>query len=253
MRLRVLGSSGGYPIPGNPSTGFLLEHGDARIWIDAGSGTFAELQKAADFTRLDAIFLSHCHADHCADVYPLHVAVRYGIGGGLRLPVYGPPGTRETLAGLLMDGGWESLGEAFDFHVVDAGGTAEVAGVRFSFLRMDHPIHTLGMRIETGDGTLAYSADTGPGADLAGFAKGSDLLLCEATFQDAKMGAPLHLSARQAAETALRAGVGELAVTHLWPPFDPLVSMEEARQAAGDLPVRWAGPGTVFEIGREGS
>jgi ribonuclease BN (tRNA processing enzyme) len=249
MRLRVLGSSGGYPAPGNPSSGFLLEHGPARLWLDAGNGTFAELQRVADFTTLDALVLSHVHADHCADVYPLHVAIRFGVGKRPRLPLYCPPGTRETLAPLLLEKGWEELGEVFDFHVVEAGDGVEIGGVRLSFLRMDHPAHTLGLRAETADGTLTYSADTGPKADLAGFAAGSDLLLCEATYQEAAMGAPVHLSARQAGETARRAGVRELALTHVWPTLDPRTSIEEARAAAGGLPVRWARSGEVFDLG----
>jgi ribonuclease BN (tRNA processing enzyme) len=249
MRLRVLGSSGGYPVPDNPSSGFLLEHSGAKLWLDAGNGAFAELQRAADFTKIDALVLSHVHADHCADVYPLYVAIRYGVGGGFRLPLYCPPGTRETLAPLLMEGGWEQLGEAFDFHTVDDGQTVEIAGVRLSFRRTDHPAHTLAIRAEAGGRALTYSADTGPGVDLAPFAEGSDLFLCEATYQDGKVGAPVHLTARQAAETALRAGARELALTHFWPTFDPEVSLREARESAGDLPVRWARRGEVFDMG----
>jgi ribonuclease BN (tRNA processing enzyme) len=250
MRLRVLGSSGGYPAPGNPSSGFFLEHGQAKLWIDAGNGTFAELQRVADFTQVDALLLSHVHADHCADVYALHVAIRYGIGNGFRLPLYAPPGTAEALGGLLGPTGAEQLAEAFDFRTIQAGDAIEVAGIRLTFLRTDHPAHTLAMRAETPDGTLTYSADTGPNVDLAGFAAGSDLLLCEANYQDARMGAPLHLSARQAAGFARQAGVRALALTHVWPTLDPQVSLREARDTVGEgLPIRWAGPGEIFEIG----
>lgn len=248
MRIHVLGSSGGYSAPGNPCTGFLLEHGPHRIWMDAGNGTFGELQRWTDFTRLDAIVLSHIHPDHCADLFPLYVALRYRVEGPLTVPLYAPPGSLETL-GLLMDGA-EKLRETFPFHPVEEGKTVEVCGMRLSFLRTQHPIHTLAIRAGTDAGTLTYSADTGPETDLAGFAKGSDLLLCEATYQEGKIGAPVHLSARQAAETAVRAGVRELAVTHIWPTFDPQVTLAEARDAAGDLPVRRARLGEVFEVGR---
>lgn len=251
MRLQVLGSSGGYPAAGNPSSGFLLEVAGAKIWMDAGHGTFAELQRLTDFTRIDALVLSHGHADHCVDAFALHVALRYAPEGARdsRLPLYCPPGVRENLGRFLGEAGVEELGRAFDFHTIDVDRPAEIAGARLSFLRMDHPIHTLGIRIETSEGALTYSADTGPGADLAGFARGSDLLLCEACYQDGAQGAPVHLTARQAGETARRAGVGELALTHIWPTLNPQVSLEEARAGAGDLPVRWARPGEVFQIG----
>jgi ribonuclease BN (tRNA processing enzyme) len=250
MRLRVLGSSGGYPAPGNPNSGFLLEHGAAKLWLDAGTGTFAELQRAVDFTRIDALLVSHAHADHCADIYPLHVAIRYGLDNGFKLPLYAPPGALELLGGLLGPEGARSLREAFEVHEIDAGKEVEIAGVRLTFLRTDHPIHTLAMRAETAEGTLTYSADTGPNVDLAGFARGSDLLLCEANYQDVRMGVPLHLSARQAAGIAAQAGARELAITHVWPTLDPRVSVREARETAGALPIRWAGRGEVFEIGR---
>ena len=253
MRLQVLGSSGGYPAAGNPSSGFLLEVAGANIWIDAGHGTFGEIQRLTDFTRVDALVLSHGHADHCVDAFALHVALRYAPEGARdsRLPLYCPPGVREKLGHFLGEGGVEELGRAFDFHTIDVDRPAEIAGARFSFLRMDHPIHTLGIRIETSEGTLTYSADTGPQADLAGFARGSDLLLCEACYQENAQGGPVHLTARQAGETARRAGVRELAVTHIWPTLDPKVSLEEARDGAGDLPIRWARPGEVFEIGED--
>jgi ribonuclease BN (tRNA processing enzyme) len=253
MRLHVLGSSGGYPTAGNPNTGFLLEHGEARLWIDAGTGTFAALQRLTDFTRLDAVVLSHLHPDHCADLYPLQVALRYRVEGSLRVPLYGPPGTLEALGGLLGADGAAGLGDTFPFRAVDAGETVEVAGCRLRFLRTDHPGHTLAIRVDSSAGAFTFSADTGPQADLAGFAQGCDLLVCEATYQEGKAGAPVHLTARQAGETARRAGVRELAVTHIWPTFDPEVTLAEARAAAGGIPVRWARPGEVFTVGSEGA
>jgi ribonuclease BN (tRNA processing enzyme) len=122
----------------------------------------------------------------------------------------------------------------------------EVGGIRLSFLRTDHPGVTHAIRAESHNGTLTYSADTGPNADLAGFAQESDFFLCEATYQEGKVGAPVHLTAREAGETARRAGVRELAITHVWPTFDPQVSLAEARATAGGIPVHWAQPGKAF-------
>lgn len=254
MRLTILGSSGGYSGPNNPTSGFLLEAAGTRLWIDAGTGTFSALQRVADYTRIDAVLVSHVHADHCVDLYALNIALRFHEQGVLRLPLYCPREVWERVPLLLGDSAEAAEGfrKTFDFHPVDSGEAVEVAGVRVSFLRTDHPNHCLAIRLESDEGVLTYSADTGPGADLAGFARGSDLLLCEATYQEGLVGAPVHLTARQAAETAQRAGARDLVLTHVWPPFDPRRSVEEARAAAGDIPVEWAAPGSVFDVRRQG-
>ena len=255
-RLTILGSSGGYSGPENPTSGFLLEAGGTRLWIDAGHGTFSALQRAADYAGIDAILVSHVHADHCVDLYALNIALRFHEQGVLRKRLYCPLEVWERMPKLLGDTpeAVEGFHKTFDFHPVAAGETVHIAGesagVRTSFLRTDHPNYCLAMRLETEDGVLTYSADTGPGADLAGFARGSDLLLCEATYQEGLVGAPVHLTARQAAGTALRAGVRDLVLTHVWPAFDPRRSVEEARSAAGDVHVEWAAPGSTFDLRR---
>ena len=254
MRLTILGSSGGYPGPNNPTSGFLLEHAGARLWLDAGHGTLSALQRIEDFSRLDAVLISHVHADHCVDLYALNVALRFHEQGVLRKRLYCPREVWERMPLLLGDRpeSEQIFEQTFDCHPVSAGDEIEVAGLRVSFLRTDHPNYCLAMRFESDEGVLTYSADTGPGADLAGFARGSDLLLCEATYQEGLAGAPVHLTARQAAETALRAGARDLVLTHVWPAFDPQRSVDEARAAASDLHVEWAAPGSVFEVRRPG-
>jgi ribonuclease BN (tRNA processing enzyme) len=258
MRLTILGSSGGYPGPENPSSGFLVEHGGRRLWIDAGHGTFGALQRQiGDCAKVDAILVSHVHADHCVDLYGFNIAMRFHEQGVLRRSLYCPREVWERMPLLLGDPpeGEENFGKSFDFHPIEAGGTVEMAeidGLRVSFLRTDHPNYCLAMRLESDSGVLTYSADTGPGFDLAGFARGSDLLLCEATYQEGLAGAPVHLTARQAGETARRAGARDLVLTHVWPTFDPRRSVEEAAggMATGDLRVAWAAPGSVFEVRR---
>lgn len=254
MRLTVLGSSGGYPVPGNPSSGFLLAAGEARIWLDAGGGTLAAILEAAGnegIGALDALVLSHVHQDHCLDLLPLSILLRYGVPPPRSgpLPVYAPPGLADAFGRFL---GPEDAGKmlpAFRFQTVEEEVVVEIAGVRLRFLRTQHPAHTLALRAEAPDGVLTYSADAGPGTDLAPFAKDSDLLLCEASYQEGKMGAPVHLSARQAGEVARRAGVRTLALTHVWPGLDPAVSEREARETAGEAEVSWAAPGSVFDAG----
>jgi ribonuclease BN (tRNA processing enzyme) len=227
MRVTVIGCSGSFPGPDSPASCYLLEADGFRLVLDLGNGALGVLQRYAELFGIDAICLSHLHADHCVDLGAYWVARQY-TAEGPRPPigVYGPPGTAERVAGF---GGEDvaAVRARFDFHdhVAETG----VGPFRITTERMNHPVETYGFRIEQAGWRLAYSADTGESDALVRLAEGADLLLCEASFLDGPDNRPnLHLSARQAAEHAVRAGVGELVLTHLVPWHDRDQSLAEA-------------------------
>ncbi|HEV2369108.1 MAG TPA: MBL fold metallo-hydrolase, partial [Acidimicrobiales bacterium] len=74
LRLTVLGCSGSYPGPGQACSGYLVRHGATTVWLDAGSGTLANLQLHVALGEIDAIVLSHEHPDHWSDVEGFAVA-----------------------------------------------------------------------------------------------------------------------------------------------------------------------------------
>ncbi|HEY0782697.1 MAG TPA: MBL fold metallo-hydrolase [Thermoanaerobaculia bacterium] len=252
MRLHVLGSSGGFPVPDNPCSGFLLRNGGSEVWLDAGTGTFAALQQVTDHLGLEALVLSHRHPDHCADLLTFYVARMLHEGGAPRLPLYAPAGTLDVFTHFLPGETPEKVDKVFELREIAEGTRIEVGGIRMRFLRTEHPVLTLAVRAESPAGSLTYSADTGPHVDLAGFARGTDVLLCEATYQNEKRGAPVHLTAAEAGNVAHRARVGELLLTHIWPTFDPALSVQEAQTAAGEIPVRPVWAGDQVEVRRRG-
>ncbi len=264
MLLTILGSSGTYPTAANPSSGHLLQTSDTNIWFDCGSGTFAALQAALanhfrpdsddplTFADLDALIITHLHSDHFLDVYPLYYALRFGSArpASGRFRVLCPPGTPDFLAQLFDKEDTTKLHEVFEFDVMSPDSEASVGGVSVQFMLMDHPVDTFGLRMTSPSGVVTYSSDTGPKADLAKFAQDSDLLLCEATYQDDTQGPPLHLTASQAGQIATEANVGRLMLTHIWPELDLAVSKLEAQQFAGSIPVEIAYAGGCFDIAR---
>ncbi len=248
MRLTVLGSNGTYGTPGRPTSGYLLDHGATRIWVDAGVGTFAQLQAVTDFVSLDAIVLSHVHADHCLDILGFYHAVRYGARPRQGVPVYCPTGLAERLVGFL--GAVEHpITETCDFRVMDGGDRVEVGELELGFAVTDHPVPTLATRVIADGRSLVYTADTGTGGDWAELASGADLLLAEATYQGSSEDKPWahHLTAAEAGAAARQAEVGGLMLTHLWPTLDPDRSVAEAEESFG-RPVRLAVPGLATSI-----
>ena len=116
----------------------------------------------------------------------------------------------------------------FGFHDLEPG-TTEIGPFRLTADRMNHPVETFGFRVEHEGWRLAYSADTGESGALVRLAAGADALLCEASFLDGQDTRPdLHLTARQAAAHAARAGVGQLVLTHLVPWNDRDRTLAEA-------------------------
>ena len=139
----------------------------------------------------------------------------------------------------------------FAVGALDPATSLELAGARITCVATDHSVPTVALALEADGRRLVYTADTGPGIDLAPFADGADLLLAEATYQEGRPGQerpPIHLSAAQAGALARRAGAGRLVVTHVWPTLDPERSRREAAAAAGDVPVEVAAPGRTFEV-----
>ncbi len=237
-----MGWAGSFPGPGSPASCYLIDTGDFRLVLDLGNGALGALQLYSQLTEIDAICLSHLHADHCLDMCSYSVAQNYHPDGPRPpIPVYGPVGTAERLHQAL---GSDHLGmaNAFDFAALTPG-TIEIGPLRITTAHMHHPVETFGFRIEHGGKALAYSADTGPCDDLVALADGVDVLLSEASFTDGPdLPADLHLTARQAAGQAARAGVGELILTHLVPWNDPAVSLAQASEAFGG-PLRLASTG----------
>ena len=248
MQLTVLGSNGTYATPGRPPSGYLVSHEETVLWMDAGAGTFAALQGEMDPAKLDGIFLSHAHADHCLDVFGFYYAVRLRQDPPAAFPVFVPDGLEDRLIAFL-GGGDHPISDLLEFRTVEVGGSVQLGSMTLRFGEADHPVPTRCLRIEAGGRSLTFSADTGTGGTLEELATGTDLLLCEATYQGttAEKPWPHHLTAGEAGTLARKVGAVKLMLTHIWPTLDPGRSVAEAEETFGKA-VHLAVPGVRTRI-----
>lgn len=242
MELTVLGCSGSYPSADGPASGYLVRGGGVVLWLDAGPGTLSAIQRQVDLDEIDGLVLTHAHPDHWTDAATWHVAVKY-LRKRRGVPVWSPAQVRDLVEA--VNGG---IGDACVWTVVRDGATATLGGLSLTFSRTDHGPETLAVRIdEAGGGSLAYSADTGPGWSLSELGPGIDLALCEASLTREQERTVQHLSARQAGLSAKIAGVGRLVVTHVPPGTDAERQRADAEAAFG-RPVELATAGATFTI-----
>jgi ribonuclease BN (tRNA processing enzyme) len=249
VELIVLGASGSWPEEGTALSGYLVRHDGFNLWVDCGSGTMANLQKHVAIPDVDAMLISHEHADHCVDIYPLFYARHYGGEGSDGMPLFVPPGFHEKLKGLLTEESGKAFRKGFDVREVEGGDRFEVGPFRILAGRMSHlGIPALGFLIENDGNSLCYSGDTGPTEELLQLARGSNTLLIEATYQNGDNLTSFHLSSRQAGEYASEGGVGRLVLTHILPRHN---KTESIRQAADtfDGPIDAAVEGMKLEVG----
>ena len=238
LAVTVLGCSGSYPGPGEACSGYLVDDGSTRVWLDAGSGTLANLQRHCALDAVDAVVLSHEHPDHWSDIEGWHNVLRF-VTGRRGFPVYAPAGLRERT--------YQATDSWMAWHRVADGDRVAVGSLAMTFSRTDHGPETLGVRIDGGGRSLGYSADTGPAWPLSALGPGLDLALCEATLSVEEEGELQHLSARQAGASAREAGAARLVLTHLWPTLDPARSRREGSEAFG-APVEVAVTHARYEL-----
>ncbi len=215
MRLTVLGCSGSAPGPASPASCYLVEHEGFSLLLDLGNGAFGSLVALADPAAVDAVFLSHLHADHCLDAAPFIVWHRYsGQSSRSPVPLYAPVGADRRLARAYGDDG-DTVEDVFDAIPIGPGEWA-LGPFQVRTARTAHPIECHAVRLTVDGRSLVYTGDTGPSAAVEELARGADVLLSEAAHPDVPGLPPsLHLTGREAGELAAAAGVGRLLVTHV--------------------------------------
>ncbi|MDP9344212.1 MAG: MBL fold metallo-hydrolase, partial [Actinomycetota bacterium] len=96
MRITVLGKSPAWQDADGACSGYLVEDGDTCLLMDCGNGVFSKLRRFRDYTRVDAVVISHLHADHILDLIPFASGLTYAPRRQ-PVPVDRRPGTNDRV------------------------------------------------------------------------------------------------------------------------------------------------------------
>lgn len=179
------------------------------------------MRRYADYDRLDAVVISHMHADHFIDLIPLRYALKYGPRPRReRLPLWMPPDgiamLRQLVSAFASEGNGDFLDERFDIREYDPNRPLPMGDGQLHFALTTHYVPAYAIRYERNGTSLTYSADTAPDDHVIELAQKTDLFLCEATLlaDDVEPGMRGHCSAAEAARMAAAAGARRLVLTH---------------------------------------
>lgn len=258
LRVAVAGSSCAVLRPRRAGSSYLLRSGTTAIALDLGPGAFANLRALCEYNALDAVVISHMHADHCADVLALRGALKYGPRvRHERLKLFVPPGgepiVRDLLGAFHPHVDPDFVDPVFELCEYDPQRELELGDVRIGFARTLHSVPTYAMRVICAQGILAYSADTAPCEAAIAVARQADVFLCEATLgahgRDREPRG--HMNAHEAGTVARLAGAKGLVLTHYASEEDP-GELARVAGAAFGAEVVVADDGMEFSVSASG-
>lgn len=221
MEITVLGKSPAMPDAGGANSGYLVTEDGFKLLLDCGTGVFAALRTVCEPPAVNAVLITHMHADHFADLLPYGHALVYPYReSGSRPLLLLPPGGREQLLQIAeLFGIGYPIDGAFQVEEYDPEQVAAIGPFTLRHREVPHYIRTWACEFSgTQGGRFTFGADCAPNQELVEFARGADLLMLEATEEEVPV-VPAgdvrgHMTACEAGEMARQAGARRLALTH---------------------------------------
>jgi ribonuclease BN (tRNA processing enzyme) len=263
VRVTVLGRSPAWQDAGGACSGYLVQEEGFTLLVDCGNGVFGKLREVVDFVDVDAVVLTHMHADHFLDLVPFAYALTYapkqqpvpvhtwpGTDSPARPRLLVPPGGLDVLAA--VTGGWGAptlVHDAFGHEEYDPAAKLELGPLRLRFCAVPHYLPTYAIDVcSESSGRVTFGADCKPNDELVAFARDTDVLVVEATLpRPERTGIRGHLTPGEAGDHARRAGAGRCVLTHVSDDLGREWIVGEAEATFGG-PVDLAVEGLVLEV-----
>jgi ribonuclease BN (tRNA processing enzyme) len=264
VRITVLGKSPSWQDAGGACSGYLVQDEDFTLLLDCGNGVFSKLRRFCDYIEVDAVLISHLHADHILDLVPFSYALTYaprqqpvpvagwpGTSDPARPSLRAPRGARAMFRQLVGCWGNEDLIEnAFTLSEYDVSDELQIGPFAVRFCEVPHFTTTYAVELSGASGRLTFGADCSPNEELVEFARDTDVLLIEATLpRPERDGVRGHLTPREAGDHGRRAGAKRVVLTHYSDELDSEWVLAEARDAYGG-PVELAQEGASYTVQR---
>lgn len=245
LTITLLGTGGPLPDPNRAGPATLVQGGGEHYLVDAGRGALMRLAAAGlGANTLTAVLVTHLHSDHITDLGDVITTQWITTFEPTPLHIVGPPGTTAVVDHIVASLGPDiayrqahhaDLPEPPLVTVTEIGdGVVSIPGlattVRLSTAPTDHrPVEpSVAFRFDVDGASVVVAGDTVPCEGLDRLCHGADALVHTVIRKDIIAGIDLarlqdtldyHSSPEEAAQTAARAGVATLVLTHYVPAF----------------------------------
>lgn len=273
MKITMLGTGAALLDPDRGHTSIAVQIQEKTYLLDIGTGaTRKMIESYIDPLTVEALFLTHLHFDHTADL-PVFVIGSWMSNRQTAPVIYGPEGTAAFVNHLFEDGAFSVDIEARaqypqrqqnivalrpDVRVISPGLVYEDDRLRVTAMPVNHIpdeiCNCYAFRLEAEDKSIVFSGDTTALPGMVDFARDANLLIHEATFPEAAIefrnksgiGTASHTSPRELGKIARDANVGHVIATHIghWDTTNPILR----KLAARHMPAEIMGPQLLDQV-----
>jgi ribonuclease BN (tRNA processing enzyme) len=243
MKVQLVGCGDAFGSGGRFNTCIQVEDGGRSILLDCGASSLVARKKAGiDRGAIDAILLTHFHADHFDGIPFFILDQQLNVKRTRPLLIAGPPGLCDWYARAmaLAFPGERTLAFDLDLQEVHIGVAQPLAGMQVTPIRVKHDDRAgpcLAYRIESEASTLCYSGDTEWTDALIDAARDADLFICECYMYEKLRKSHMTLTVLRQHLPAI--GAKRVILTHL---------SEDMLAHLADVEFECAGDGLVVEV-----
>ncbi len=231
MKFIVLGSGTCVPSLTRNAPGYYLEAEEVQILVDCGSGSRLQLERAGkSYKDIDAVFITHTHPDHFADLMPLIQALIATPDYTRKkdLSVIGPSEFLQYYDKAIAS----VLGTPADFSIklIEVKHRLDFGPFHVITAKTNHSADSIAYRFEHGGSSLVFTGDADYDQDIITLAQNAEMLIADCSFPNTKKVAG-HLSAGECGLIAKKAEVKKLLLSHLYPSGTPETDrIDESRE-----------------------
>jgi ribonuclease BN (tRNA processing enzyme) len=244
VSVRFVGSGDSFGSGGRFQTCILVDGPGTRFALDFGTSSLIALtQQGIEHNTIDAILLTHLHADHCGGVPFLLMDAMLSAKRARPLTIAGPRDLRARMSQLAeaLFPGMHAMTPTFPLEYVEleVGRPNRVLDLVVTPQAARHTAQTnpTALRVQVGDKVIAYTGDGEWTEDLAKIGRDADLLIAECYYYAKPV--KWHLNYAALVEHMKDFGAKRVILTHM---------SREMLAHVDDVPEQCARDGMVVEV-----